>query len=177
MQSGSQIGPIASIQLDKYLSGRVKTVMITDVSGNNITKTGSAFGQMFNPKFYTTINNTSFMSNFFDVKMDKVVNPSYSVLNGDGQTTTVDGSQLYGVTEDGSVNVLNGSNNTFSIQDAQGSSSCTKAATGSIVFEGHGWGHGVGMSQWGAYQMAVEGQGYLDILKFYYTGVDVTANY
>lgn len=177
VQSGAQIGPIASIQLDKYHSGRVKTVMITDINGNNITKTGSAFGQMFNPKFYTTINNTSFMSNFFNVKMDNVTNPAYAVLNGAGQTTTVDGSQLYGVSEDGSISVLNGSSNTFSVQDAQGTSSCTKAATGSIVFEGHGWGHGVGMSQWGAYQMANEGKGYMDILKFYYTGVDVTANY
>nr|WP_275579370.1 SpoIID/LytB domain-containing protein [Halanaerobacter jeridensis] len=36
------------------------------------------------------------------------------------------------------------------------------------VFIGKGWGHGVGMSQWGAYQMAKEGSTYQEILHHYY---------
>ena len=36
-----------------------------------------------------------------------------------------------------------------------------------------GYGHGVGMSQWGAKAMAEEGKNYTDILKHYYTGVEV----
>ena len=39
------------------------------------------------------------------------------------------------------------------------------------VFEGGGWGHGVGMCQTGAYGMAGRGLGYRDILGHYYTGV------
>lgn len=39
-----------------------------------------------------------------------------------------------------------------------------------IVFEGLGWGHGVGLCQWGAYFMAKQGFSYQDILKFYYPG-------
>jgi len=35
---------------------------------------------------------------------------------------------------------------------------------------GSGWGHGRGMSQWGAYQAAVEGVAHADILRFYYPG-------
>jgi len=38
-----------------------------------------------------------------------------------------------------------------------------------ITFEGAGWGHGVGMSQYGAYGRAVEGQSYSEILGAYYT--------
>jgi stage II sporulation protein D len=38
------------------------------------------------------------------------------------------------------------------------------------VFEGLGWGHGVGMCQWGAYFMAKEGRSYQDILAYYYPG-------
>ncbi|BAU27024.1 SpoIID/LytB domain protein [Aneurinibacillus soli] len=38
----------------------------------------------------------------------------------------------------------------------------------SVTFTGSGWGHGVGMSQWGAKQMAKEGMTYQDILDFYY---------
>ncbi|OCL25174.1 hypothetical protein U472_12445 [Orenia metallireducens] len=40
-------------------------------------------------------------------------------------------------------------------------------------FVGYGWGHGVGMSQWGAYQMAKEGYTYQEILKHYYQGIDI----
>ncbi|MQA98719.1 MAG: SpoIID/LytB domain-containing protein [Actinobacteria bacterium] len=38
---------------------------------------------------------------------------------------------------------------------------------------GRGWGHGVGMSQWGAYGLAQRGASYVDILQHYYTDVEV----
>ena len=48
-----------------------------------------------------------------------------------------------------------------------------QAAAGDAVFvlEGRGWGHGVGMSQYGAYGMAKAGRTYEEILTHYYTGV------
>jgi SpoIID/LytB domain protein len=42
-----------------------------------------------------------------------------------------------------------------------------------IDIDGSGWGHGVGMSQYGAYGRAVDGQGYVEILESYYTGATV----
>ena len=36
------------------------------------------------------------------------------------------------------------------------------------VFKGQGFGHGVGLSQWGAHGMARAGRSYQDILAFYY---------
>ncbi len=39
------------------------------------------------------------------------------------------------------------------------------------VISGHGWGHGIGMSQWGAYGYAKNGWAYRAILKHYYTGI------
>jgi len=44
---------------------------------------------------------------------------------------------------------------------------------GQLVIDVKGTGHGVGMSQYGANYLAGEGMGYVDILKTYYTGVDV----
>ncbi|MGE0267681.1 MAG: SpoIID/LytB domain-containing protein [Candidatus Omnitrophota bacterium] len=38
---------------------------------------------------------------------------------------------------------------------------------------GNGWGHGVGMCQWGAYNMAKERHSYEEILQFYYPGVEI----
>jgi stage II sporulation protein D len=39
-----------------------------------------------------------------------------------------------------------------------------------FVLKGKGWGHGVGMSQWGAQGKALRGVAYQDILRFYYQG-------
>ena len=39
-----------------------------------------------------------------------------------------------------------------------------------IVFEGKGYGHGVGLCQWSALKMAQEGKNYKDILSFFYPG-------
>ena len=56
---------------------------------------------------------------------------------------------------------LNSTNFTYSINE------------NTIVFECKGYGHGVGMSQWGANAMAKEGKSYDEILKHYYTGVNI----
>lgn len=45
--------------------------------------------------------------------------------------------------------------------------------TSEYDFSGRGWGHGVGMSQYGAKEMAIEGFTYKEILKYYYTGVTI----
>jgi stage II sporulation protein D len=46
-----------------------------------------------------------------------------------------------------------------------------------FVFAGRGWGHGVGLCQVGAYGLALEGASYADILRAYYTGVDIAKIY
>ena len=43
-----------------------------------------------------------------------------------------------------------------------------------FTISGHGWGHGIGMSQWGAYGYAKHGWTYKAILKHYYTGISFT---
>ncbi|MFH7029876.1 MAG: SpoIID/LytB domain-containing protein [Heteroscytonema crispum UTEX LB 1556] len=50
----------------------------------------------------------------------------------------------------------------------------TKAADGSFVLQGLGFGHALGMSQWGAYNLAMRGANHLQILGHYYPGVALT---
>ena len=51
----------------------------------------------------------------------------------------------------------------------------SRDAAGNFVFTGSGYGHNLGMSQWGAYAMARYFQkDYKDILGFYYTGVGLS---
>ena len=49
-----------------------------------------------------------------------------------------------------------------------------KTAGDRVVFEGGGWGHGVGMSQHGAYGKAMRGMSASDILAAYYGGIRPT---
>ena len=56
-----------------------------------------------------------------------------------------------------------------------------KRYSGSTVagytFTGRGWGHGVGMCQYGAFGLAKMGVKYDEIIKHYYTGVELTRAY
>ncbi|RKD33891.1 SpoIID/LytB domain-containing protein [Thermohalobacter berrensis] len=42
-----------------------------------------------------------------------------------------------------------------------------------VTFTGRGYGHGVGMSQWGAYQLAKEGMKAEEIIKYYFKDVNI----
>ncbi|MEH2060887.1 MAG: SpoIID/LytB domain-containing protein [Nostoc sp.] len=50
----------------------------------------------------------------------------------------------------------------------------TKGGDGSFVLQGLGYGHALGMSQWGAYNLARQGVNHLQILGHYYQGVALT---
>lgn len=51
------------------------------------------------------------------------------------------------------------------------------SSVASYTFTGRGWGHGVGMCQYGAFGLAKMGLKADEIIKHYYTGVDVTKAY
>jgi stage II sporulation protein D len=46
-----------------------------------------------------------------------------------------------------------------------------------FIFIGRGWGHGVGMCQVGAYGLAKQGWTSEQILKAYYSGIELTRMY
>ncbi|MHB8507729.1 MAG: SpoIID/LytB domain-containing protein [Candidatus Dormibacteria bacterium] len=49
---------------------------------------------------------------------------------------------------------------------------CPAAPSGKISFCGHGWGHGVGLAQYGALGMAQAGNGWQAIVTHFYTGAN-----
>jgi stage II sporulation protein D len=53
-------------------------------------------------------------------------------------------------------------------------SAAPASAATKVVVTGHGWGHGVGMSQWGAYGYARHGWSWQRILGHYYPGTQVS---
>lgn len=63
--------------------------------------------------------------------------------------------------------------NLLKIRDFNSSKQRLRTNRDEFVFIGRGWGHGVGMSQWGAKAMADNGHDYVDILQHYYQGVKI----
>jgi stage II sporulation protein D len=57
-----------------------------------------------------------------------------------------------------------------SITTASTATVTTSAASSVVAVSGHGWGHGLGLSQWGAYGYAKHGWTYDRILGHYYSG-------
>ena len=90
---------------------------------------------------------------------------SLSTLNG---AYAVDGSRAVSTLTEGQVYAIGGDGVISQVKP-----SASAGSSGVFTITGSGWGHGVGMSQWGAYSMAQQGDTYKDILTFYYTGIEV----
>ncbi len=88
----------------------------------------------------------------------------YFVLSADG-VEKIESTPIYRLTSDGTEEVETEDESVVHTEEREPCESYT--------FVGHGWGHLVGMSQWGAYSMAMKGYSYEDILKFYYTDIEV----
>ena len=92
-------------------------------------------------------------------------------VDGNGNLTAL-GGDVYVVTDSGTSPLGQGGGS----DQGQGSSQWASSAAvvnGSITFAGRGWGHNLGMSQFGAKAMAEQGRTYQQILQFYYTGITV----
>lgn len=84
---------------------------------------------------------------------------------GDAGTKTITGAQLR--------SALNLRSTWFSVTSQPDAIASTRGVAGaptSFQIVGRGFGHGLGMSQWGAQFMALQGRSYMDILRHYYTG-------
>ena len=84
---------------------------------------------------------------------------------GDKGSTTISGEKLQ--------SALGLKSTFFSIapQVNRVASKSTSQPEPSFIINGAGFGHGLGMSQWGAYNMARQGLSYQQIMGHYYTGV------
>lgn len=155
--SGINIGDILDIEVLETTSGnralQVKLIgtlgeeTITGVKMRNIFEMRSTWFDVIKEGDYVeTISRTAYV---FDPETSRAV-----MLNLDDAT------------------ILNGSNEMKRPENkiSQGS------VVGGITFKGRGYGHGVGMSQYGALEMAKQGYSYEEILKHYYIGVDLIYN-
>lgn len=99
-----------------------------------------------------------------DNKLNRI-DPNMSVLDGQGNYSKLDEEiHLY----DGKT--------TRKLKLQQDNPGDFNSTSMGLRIVGSGYGHGVGMSQRGAMEMAKKGFDYEDIVKFYYTGVNIEKN-
>lgn len=170
---GFEVGEVTNIEVLEYSdAGRVTKMQVTGTHGsktfereacrtifNTVTKSqafsvsGDADGAKSVPSIKTTDGKNS-----SDKKINEVI-----MLTASGRST-LDATKLF---------VTNGTyQQTYEITQTAGSGKNT-----SFIFEGTGWGHGIGMSQYGAKAMAEAGFTYIDILLHYFPGTNLENAY
>lgn len=185
--AGHNVGVIEGIKLsplrqgiedsaDRGISGRVKTMTFIG-SQRAVTLSGNTVRQLFQ------LNST-----LFDVRLPEPVKqqpaPEPSKPAETKPALAKSGSfaaRIQSILQEYQEKTQTRNTNTASVPPAKNVNPQT-AATAVISFEGHGSGHGLGLSQWGAKAMAEQGPQddrtyYQQILKHYYQGVDITKWY
>ena len=155
---GYDCSTIVSARVSSYsATGNPASVTFTDSQGKSYTLTAIAMQKVF-----------PFQSWRYDFA--NAVETENSV---NGEVVIEDFEGLY--TIDGNGNVIALDNSAYVITDGGVSAAKTGGvASGEVfVFEGTGYGHNVGLSQYGAYSMAKLGYTFDEILTFYYTGLEV----
>jgi stage II sporulation protein D len=154
------LGPIKKVELDKLPSGRVKKVRMLDINGKEKSVSGREFVKMFYPSGQP-IQAQAFLGLLFDVREIQGSEKSISFLRRlealKSRRETDSGPRLNRI-----------------LSSAQGIREVLSPYN-VYIFNGRGWGHGVGMSQWGAYHMAQQGYSYREILDFYYERTELAS--
>ena len=160
------------IQAVFFSSADGRTVDAVEVWGNSVpylTGVDSPEGEEV-PNYHSTVTltveefRTAFLAQYpgADLSGDPSGWFSNTVSNSAGGVSSMD---VGGVTVSGQdLRTL------FSLRST---SFTVSAGAEGVIFSVTGYGHGVGMSQYGANALAQEGKSYEEILKWYYTGVEV----
>ena len=167
--AGYSIGTVADVKVTKRTEmDNVNEVTVTDTTGKSVVikndKVRTVFG--LNSIRYTINGDDS--SSGGNTNGGVYVNGS-SVADGGFYAIGANGAKTYIGSVNGKTALTGSGTSKVTV------SSSTKATTSNTyTFSGTGWGHNVGMSQYGARSMAKMGFNYTDILKFYFTGITIS---
>lgn len=166
---GYSCGDIADVELTYSDLGNVIKMKVTDAAGTSNTFSGDKVRNILGTNSIRFTMTTSGQSGPSQTPEGYAIAGASSVpslaglyaLSGDGQVAAL-AEESYIITDQGTKLL-------------EPTTQATASVGGEVryTFTGTGWGHSVGMSQWGAYAMAKRGYTYLDILQFYYTGITV----
>lgn len=162
---GKSVGAITSVKEGERLdSGYLRTLDIKGKEGS-ITLEKEAVRNYFGAP-----------SAKYKVISSKTIPDQVTVLSKGGKATTTRISSSSILSASGTVAGKDTSMEQFVVMGKDNFSNYPKEVpkkTDTYYFAGMGYGHGVGMSQSGAKGMAKEGYSYKEIIKHYYTGVEI----
>lgn len=166
--AGYTIGSIQNVAITKRTAmDNVNEVTVTDTSGKKVVIRRQACRTVFGVNSIRySINGQS--GGASSSSQQQAQDPEENVPNAD--TVYITGDSALGPTprfEVGAIAALRSA-----VRSYTGASYF--AATSTYTFAGTGWGHNVGMSQYGAKGMAERGFTYDAILNYYYTGIKIT---
>lgn len=156
--SGVNIGALKDITVDKVSeSDRVTQMTFIGDSGSHTVKREKCRTSLglYSQKFTVLSGNSPNEFATLYTTIGDVKGPFYITSGG----TTVSLSSFSVIDGSGKISTLN--------------TKTTTVAPDTYVIDGGGYGHGVGMSQWGARGMAENGFTYDEILKHYFTGIEL----
>ena len=168
-EKGADVGTVTEITALEYSpSGRVIKLLVKGTHGEKIFEREACrtvFKEATLSQKYTVTSNGTKTPPLLSVisknGTETLSRPSLSVLSGNDYTSVISG--LYAATD--------------GVTQKTYQALVSNAEPDIFTFSGEGWGHGVGMSQFGAKGMAEAGIGYSDILTHYYTGTKLTKAY
>lgn len=156
-QMGINVGNVLSVEPLNYTpAGRVQRLQIVGSAGSTVLE-----------KEQIRLN-LRLKSRVYTVKPDI---PAVSVLGANGQVTSINPSGLKVVTASGQQTLT--AQSSYSLLGANKQQRQTAAQANSYLFVGSGFGHGVGISQHGAYAMARNGHTFEEIIRYYLQGVEI----
>ena len=168
---GFDIGTVTNVAVTKWRGDVLaEELTITGTKGSHILK-----GQDI--KTFFRQDGENLWSRAFKISGSSAPSNSVYVIGAKGTAENLSSNVISAVGSNGEKTVIENVNCVLRGKDGDvvisaDGGTVTEAAD-SIVISGAGWGHGVGMSQCGAYGMATQGFDYKEILKYYYKGIDV----
>lgn len=155
---GMGVGELSDITVDSVSdnNGVLKLTFVGDEGERTVSKTQTRTVLSLNSQAYEIEKNSS-----APIVREETETAVRCVLTADGIVNVT--NPVYTVTDGG----------TERIEYAKVTVREESGGYDSYTFNGHGWGHLVGMSQWGAYSMAMGGYSYEDILNFYFTDIEI----
>ena len=167
-EKGYTFGDIASVNIKQSEFGNVVEMQVIDSAGrSNTISRGDTIRSVLGTN---SIHFTMVVSG--GAKQE----PGYMVAGAGSNAPDLEG--LYALNGDGAVSSLPAQSYIITAEGVKplepvAGETVTGSGEATYTFSGTGWGHNVGMSQWGANAMAKRGYTYLDILQFYYTDITV----
>lgn len=164
---GHDVGNVIDIQVvSRTEGGRAKQVKIIGSKGEK-TITGEQFRKALG---YTEIRSTLFTITKNGQNNNKT---DVYVIGKDGSSRNANLNDTYVIDKSGKISKIEDNVNVITKDGIINLNDNVTPKNLSFTFQGKGYGHGIGMSQYGANAMAKNGIKYENILKFYYKGVKI----